>query len=164
MQTSANEPSAKPSITAVVADELVRIVDSAAAGLRAVSTMEAAQPRGPGKWSKREELGHLLDSAVNNHHRFIRAQLTERLLFPAYAQEAWVALQGYHGSDWVELVELWHLYNRHLAQVIARIPQDKLTHMCTIDHREPVSLAFLVEDYLEHLKHHLRLMGVPESV
>lgn len=162
MHSRSGEVTAKPSITALVADELIRVADSAAAHLRSVSALDAARPRVPGKWSKKQELGHLLDSAVNNHHRFIRAQETEHLVFPTYNQEVWVTLQGYQTSDWAELLELWRLYNRHLAQVIGRIPEEKLGHMCTVGPNEPVSLAFRIEDYLAHLKHHLRLMGVPE--
>jgi hypothetical protein len=162
MQSSTSDAGTTRSIPAAVADELIRVVDAAAAHLHAVFLTAAAQPRAPGKWSKKEELGHLLDSAVNNHHRFIRAQETEHLVFPTYEQEVWVAVQAFRSSDWAELIDLWRLYNRHLARVIASIPQEKLGHMCTIGPREPVNLAFLIEDYLVHMKHHLRLMGVPE--
>lgn len=142
-----------------MADELVRVVESAAKYLHAVSSSDAAQPRAPGKWSKKEELGHLLDSAVNNHHRFVRAQEVESLVFPKYEQDSWVYVQAYQSSTWTELIELWRLYNRHLARVIQRVPEDKLAHVCTIGPYEPVSLGFLIEDYLAHLKHHLELMG-----
>lgn len=144
---------------ASVADELIRVVESAATRLHSVSPAESVESRSPGKWTKQEELGHLLDSAVNNHHRFIRAQEVEHLVFPKYEQDSWVSLQAYQDSDWPELIELWRLYNRHLAQVVARIPQEKLGHICTIGPYEPVTLRFLVEDYLAHLKHHLGRIG-----
>jgi hypothetical protein len=152
----------QPSPAVVMAAALMRVVDSAAGHLRAVPSSEATRPRAPGKWSKKEELGHLLDSAANNHQRFIRAQQTEHLVFPAYEQETWVDLQGYQACDWAELVELWRLYNRHLARAIASIPANELSHHCTIGPNEPVTLGFLIEDYLSHLRHHLRLMGISE--
>ena len=113
----------------------------------------------PGTWSKKEILGHLLDSAVNNHHRFIRAQQVEELTFPAYAQDHWVRSQGYGERPWPELVDLWRLYNRHLAHVISLIPEEKLAVMCMIGPDEPVSLGYLIEEYMVHMRHHLQEFG-----
>jgi hypothetical protein len=141
---------------ASIAVDLLQVVDSAAERLCTLQDPEVSHPRAPGKWSPKEILGHLIDSASNNHHRFVRAQEVDALTFPKYAQEHWVRVQGYHESSWPELVELWRLYNRHLAQVIGRIPPERLDTVCTITPNAPVTLGFLVEDYLEHLKHHLR--------
>jgi len=141
-------------MSAPYAEELVRIVETASKRLGQVSETETSI-RPAGKWSKKQILGHLIDSAVNNHHRFVRAQQTEQLAFPKYEQEHWVNVQGYDESSWAELIDLWRLYNRHLAQVIDRIPDEKLEVVCKIGPHEPASLGFLVEDYLVHLKHHL---------
>jgi len=143
-----------------VATELIRVVDEAAESLRHVDEADASRRPAADKWSKKEILGHLLDSATNNHHRFVRAQQVEEFLFPKYEQEEWVRVQEYAASSWPELIELWRLYNRHLAQVIRHLPEEKLEVRCRIGPAAPVSLGDLVEDYLVHLKHHLQQIGV----
>jgi GNAT superfamily N-acetyltransferase len=108
------------------------------------------------KWSKKEILGHLIDSAANNHQRFVRAQYHEKLASPIYKQDKWVDLQNYQNSATAELQELWYAYNRHLCAVIHHIRYDKIQTVCIIGENEPVTLAFLVEDYISHLQHHLK--------
>jgi hypothetical protein len=139
-----------------VAEELLRVVEASAERLRAVGEAEAAASPAEGRWSKKEILGHLIDSAANNHQRFVRAQEGAEYTGPRYEQEHWVGSQGYAASSWPELIEFWRLYNRHLAQVIRRIPEERLGVSCRIGPAEPVTLGFVVEDYLSHLKHHLR--------
>jgi hypothetical protein len=124
-----------------VAGELLGVVEAASESLSRIGEPEASLRGGPGQWSKKELLGHLVDSAVNNHHRFVRAQQVEELTFPAYDQEHWVSSQGYKERPWPELVDLWRLYNRHLAYVIGLIPEERLAVMCVIGADEPVSLG-----------------------
>lgn len=138
-----------------LADELIRVVDAAASGLRAIDPAVAAAKRAPDVWSVKEIIGHLVDSAANNHQRFIRAQIEGRLTFPAYQQEDWVRLGDHQGRDWNELVSFWQAYNHQLAHVIRRIPAERLDAPCTIGAGDPVKLGFLLEDYLRHLQHHL---------
>lgn len=139
-----------------VADELVKTVDAAAARLRELADQQVSRKPAPDRWCVKEILGHLVDSAVNNHHRFVRAQEVGSLEFPKYFQDSWVSRQGYSDSDWPPLVELWRLYNRHLAHVVRRVPAAKLVVVCRIGPYEPVTLGYLIEDYLVHLQHHLR--------
>ncbi len=139
-----------------VARQLVDVVEVTAERLGRLDESVARTKPAPDKWSIQEILGHLVDSAVNNHQRFVRAQLVERLTFPKYEQDEWIRLQGYNESPWQELLELWRLANRHLAHVIVRIPADQLGTLCEIEPYEPVTLEFLIEDYLVHLQHHLR--------
>lgn len=110
---------------------------------------------GPGTWTVKEILGHLIDSAANNHQRFVRAQLTPLLVFPGYEQEAWNTVQAYGDEPWPDLIALWASYNRHLAHVIRSIPGEAAVHRCEIGGGEPVTLDFLVTDYVRHLRHHL---------
>jgi hypothetical protein len=148
-----------------VADELRRIIDEAAPKL-AVMTEEASRRHDGEHWSPRQIIGHLIDSAANNHARFVRGQIEEDLVFPGYDQEEWVALEGYDDAPWSELVELWQAYNRHLARVIARIDplewsRPRARHnfdrigFSPIEASRLGSLAWLVVDYLTHLRHHL---------
>jgi|CXWL01.1.fsa_nt_gi hypothetical protein len=138
-----------------VADELVAVVDAAASRLTGVGASAAAVRRAPGAWSPKEVIGHLIDSAANNHQRFVRAQETDRLTFPGYAQEHWVRSQDYQSADWAGLVTFWQLFNHHLAHVIRHVPEGALVAECRIGQEEPVTLAFLIEDYVVHLRHHL---------
>jgi hypothetical protein len=140
------------------------IVETASESLAHIDDSAASIRPSPGKWSKKELIGHLLDSAVNNHHRFVRAQRIDNFVFPHYEQEHWVESQAYVERDWTELIELWRLYNRHLAHVIRRVPESSLSVTCKIGPYEPVSLNELIDDYLIHLKHHLRQIGVGSSI
>lgn len=160
--SGANEQSAGP---AQVAAELLRVVDDYAPRLRAIDD-EASHHHDGDHWSPRQTLGHLIDSAANNHVRFVRGQIEEDLVFPGYAQEEWVELEGYDDAPWSELVELWQAYNRHLARVIARIDtlewsRPRARHnfdrigFAPIEASRLGSLAWLVVDYLTHLRHHL---------
>lgn len=142
-------------MTNELADELIRIVEKTAPELAKLEEGAARIRPAPGKWSVQEILGHLVDSAANNHQRFVRAQDTVVLEFPRYEQDSWVDRQGYNTVPWSELIELWRLYNRHLAHVMRRIPGDKLDTECWIEPYEPMSLELLLEDYLVHMKHHL---------
>jgi hypothetical protein len=109
----------------------------------------------PNRWSKKEILGHLIDSAANNHQRFVRAQNTTRLEFPNYEQEFWVTSQSYATESWPDLVNLWLLLNRHLLHVLKAMPADVLSHECVIGGRPAVTLEALAADYLRHVDNHL---------
>jgi len=143
-----------------IADELTQIVQSAAERLRSISAAEADYKPSEAKWSKKEVIGHLIDSAANNQQRFVRAQQVAELVSPPYDQEKWVSLQDYNSSSWSDLIELWRLFNLHLAHVLHRIPAEKLQIKCTIGNKDPVSLGSVMDSYLTHLKHHLDKIGV----
>src|SRR4051812_27936221 len=110
------------------ADKLMRSVEDAEPRLRAISDAQASERRDGAGWSRKEVLGHLIDSASNNHQRFVRMQFADNLDLPRYAQEDWVRSQGYSEAAWDGLVSLWSAYNRHLSNVIRRIPEDRVQH------------------------------------
>lgn len=141
---------------------LLRLVEAAEPRLREVSGPESARPVLPGGWSRREVIGHLIDSASNNHQRFVRAALQSSLDFPGYDQAGSVCVQAFQEADWGLLVSLWAAYNRHLAHVLARLPAEKLDTPCRIGSGEPVTLGFLAADYVAHLAHHLGQIGIAE--
>jgi hypothetical protein len=107
------------------------------------------------EWSKKEILGHLIDSAANNHQRFVRAAENRAAGFPTYDQEQWVRIQRYNEASWSLLVTLWSTYNTHLSRVIECIPQGAESSPCNVGEENPVSLDFVVKDYLRHLRLHL---------
>lgn len=137
------------------AEDLDAVVSQTLPKLRAFSEDEVMRSRGAGKWVKKEILGHLIDSAVNNHQRFVRAQMTERLVWPGYEQDGWVAVQKYSERPWTDIVSLWLQMNRHLVHVMANIRADRLGRECVIGDEEPVTLEWLMSDYVRHLRHHL---------
>ena len=140
------------------ADELRAAVAEAVGRLHTIPEIAAQEPRAEGKWSRKEILGHLVDSALNNHQRFVRAQLTEDFSFPGYAQDEWVARQGYAERPWPEIVDTWRTANQHLAHTIERIAPEARAHICRIGddpHDPPLTLDWWVRDYLRHMRHHL---------
>lgn len=134
---------------------LEQVLETAPATLAAIPEEAAAHRAAPGRWSRKEILGHLIDSALNNHQRFVRAQLESGLRLASYEQERWVAAQGYQNTPWPELIALWTQVNRHLVRVIALVPPAALGHHLAIGAGAPVTLEWLIEDYVRHLEHHL---------
>lgn len=135
---------------------LFDLVQRETPALRSFPEMETAtRPSGAASWSPKEELGHLIDSAANNHLRFVRASLDPGFHGPAYAQDDWVSIHGYQEMEWSSIVGFWVQYNTFLAGMIARIPDGKLSTLCFIGGGGPVTLRFLIEDYMLHAQHHL---------
>jgi len=145
-----------------LASDLKALVKSAAAQLGQVADGDASVKSAPGEWSYKEIIGHLIDSAGNNHQRFVRAQRDEPHDFPGYDQDAWVALQGYQERDWALLVTLWEAYNLHLADVIAGIAEERLETACTIK-GQPWTVREIAVDYVGHMQWHLNDLPVEVS-
>ena len=122
-----------------------------AAGLPAKSGGPATRD----EWTREQILGHLIDSAANNHHRFVRAQIESDFAIPEYAQEQWVEVQQYRDRPWEELVALWTAYNRQLLWLMERLPAEKRAASCRVGTGQPATLEFVMVDYIRHLKHHL---------
>lgn len=122
--------------------------------LQALTEAQASRHTAAGVWSAKQVLGHLIDSGVNNHARFVRASAEDGLSLPGYDQEAWVAAGGYQQQAWADVLTLWAAYQTQLAQVIERLPPASLTHALSVG-GEQVTLAFLTTDYVRHQLHHL---------
>ena len=107
----------------------------------------------PEKWSKKEILGHLIDSATNNHHRFVRAQFETNLKI-SYDQNNWNRYNYYQQISAKQLIDFWIIYNKQLLELIRNIPQEQLQLSCYVGD-QPSTLDFLIADYVYHLEHHL---------
>jgi hypothetical protein len=148
-------------------DDFRQTISTSSEQLLKISAEKSDVPRAAGKWSPKEIIGHLIDSASNNHQRFVRAQFTDDLVFAGYEQEGWVRVQNYQGESWSELVQLWKLYNQHILHLMSRVPEEtrlKLRykhnlHQIASDNlseSEPVTLDWFMRDYVDHLKKHLK--------
>ena len=136
--------------------EFESLVSMALPLLHSISESESSTRPAPDKWSKKEILGHLIDSASNNHQRFVRAQLSSEIRLPEYEQDRWVRAQSYQTESWENIVELWKTFNLHLLHVVVKIPVDKIDSLCFIGEDEPVTLELLFSGYVKHMKHHLQ--------
>lgn len=108
----------------------------------------------PNKWSKKEILGHLIDSATNNHHRFVRGQF-EHIPLITYNQDQWNMYNYYQQIATKQLIHFWEAYNRQLLAVLLQLPASYYTQLVNTG-AQNCTLAFLVQDYVTHLEHHLK--------
>ena len=138
-----------------ISKTLTGIVKDSSGKFRKMGLSEWEFRKAPYKWSKKEILGHMIDSAANNHQRFVRAQYGDKTPI-SYNGDSWVKVQDYNSQDIKILTELWINYNLHLAHVISKIPADKYGVLFNADAKEPVTLEWIVKDYVKHLEHHLR--------
>ncbi|MBA2704550.1 MAG: hypothetical protein H0U60_11960 [Blastocatellia bacterium] len=141
-------------------------LSDAAPRLLAISEQQSEIPRAEDKWSSKQIIGHLIDSAGNNHQRFVRAQFTDDLIFAGYQQNEWVRVEHFQEEPWRDLVQLWQLYNHHIRHIMKHAPEDTRTKLRQrhnlhqlaseqIKEDEPVTLEFFMRDYVDHMKKHL---------
>ncbi len=116
-----------------------------------------------GGWTRKQIVGHLLDSAANNRQRFVRATIDGAYSGPGYAQDDWVAVHGYAHLSWKTLVEWWNVEHDILMALVERIPEERLKAMCTVGNEAPVTLRYLIEDYTRHQFHHFEQINAPLS-
>ncbi len=128
-------------------------VEQLAAAMRAAPQELTAIQLAADKWSLREIVGHLVDSASNNHQRFVRLQLAARLQFPAYETERWVELQRPNLLPWATLLGLWESYNALLLHLAAEVRPECLANVWETP-EGPRTLEFLIADYYRHLRDH----------
>ena len=138
-----------------LANELVSILQMVVPLLREIAAEDISCRERPDKWSRKEVLGHLIDSACNNQQKFVRMMQQAHLVFPGYKQNEWVELQDWANANWLDMIDLWSAYNRHLAYLIENVKSEHLDNTITIEATGPFKLEFVMSDYVEHLKHHL---------
>ena len=147
-------------------ERLRAAIASASPRLAAISDADAAKSPAAEKWSHKQIIGHLIDSASNNHQRFVRANFTDDLIFPGYDQERWVALGHYADAPWDSLLSLWREFNLQIARVMEATPSDVKSmprsrhnlHQLAwraVAEDQPATLGYFMSDYVDHLEHHL---------
>jgi hypothetical protein len=142
-----------------VAIERLRFAIRTLPGLLAQFAEDQSEERpAANRWSKKEVVGHLIDSASNNHQRFVRGQIASGQDFPRYEQEEWVRLQRYRSARWTDLIDLWRAYNKHLLHIAECMSEEGRRALCRVGGGAEVTLAALFVDYVDHLEHHLRKM------
>jgi hypothetical protein len=129
-------------------------LDQLRSELLALTPALAETPWREGGWTRKQIVGHLLDSAVNNRQRFVWAAIDGAYHGPQYGQDAWVAAHGYAEQSWETLLRWWQIEHEILAAVVERIPEERFTASCVVGESAPVTLRFLIEDYIRHQRHH----------
>jgi len=129
--------------------------------LISVSETLADVPWRAGGWTRKQIVGHLLDSATNNRQRFVRAASEGFFNGRNYEQDAWVAAHGYADQAWETLLGWWEAEHEILMAIVDRIPAERLEAPCVMDADAPVTLRFLIEDYVTHQQWHLKQLLAP---
>jgi hypothetical protein len=137
------------------AENLRKTLTKVLPALNNISDEAASLKPLPEKWSKKEILGHLIDSACNNQQKFVRTMAGSHVDFVGYQQNFWVASQKYNAVNWHDLISLWQAYNEHLTHIIENVGSELLANEITIEDAGTFLLEFIMTDYAEHLKHHL---------
>lgn len=130
------------------------IIDKVPGILMQISEEEMSEKLSPNKWSKKEVIGHLVDSATNNHQRFVRGQFEDRPEI-RYDQNKWNECSFYQQIDSKQTILFWAIYNRQLIEIIKRIPIENLKKQIKVG-ENLLTIEFLINDYVEHLEHHLK--------
>jgi hypothetical protein len=138
-----------------ISSQLHAAIDEGLQFFAGVDETRTATRPDPAKWCAREIIGHLVDSACNNHRRFVLGQAADLRKFDGYQQDDWVSRQHYDQVPWRDLVALWTSYNRHLAHVIGCAPAETLSHTAESPDGNRVTLGLVMDDYVTHLRHHL---------
>ncbi len=135
------------------ARELNEIIDAFAAKFDLIDEQDFSDKPLPNKWSRKEVVGHLIDSAHNNLRRFITGQYESTPPKITYNQDLWVQANGYQGMDKHEIIQLWKLINKRIVSVLMTMPESNYKRQCETNTLH--SLEWLAEDYVRHMKHHL---------
>ncbi len=140
-----------------VVSELNQIVDAFVLKFNSISEDEFSAKPLPDKWSKKEVLGHLIDSALNNHRRFVCGQYESAPPKILYDQDFWVKANDYQHSKKEEVILMWKLMNKKICDTLSAMPEQNYSRLCNTgrETEQLHSIEWLAIDYVKHLKHHL---------
>lgn len=140
-----------------VSDNIISIVKTWEQKLVQLKADELSHKKNGQNRSIKQIIGHLIDSASNNHQRMVRLQYNQKLDFPDYRQDndRWIALQKYQDENWENLVQLWVFFNLHIAWIINQTDENHMSGFWTDCDRTEVSLAQMIDGYYAHLLLHL---------
>ncbi|RED27101.1 DinB family protein [Flavobacterium cutihirudinis] len=117
---------------------------------------EILEAKVPGKWSKKEILGHLVDSALHNLVRFTEINYAEKpYQHRPYNQIDLVNLNDYQSMDINELIQLWFVLNKQIVRIMKSVDDEVLDYKIVLSDKTVIDLKFLMTDYVEHLEHHV---------
>ena len=144
------------------AQALRRIVDEYVQKLRSLSESEFHSRPSSEKWSKKEVIGHLIDSAHSNYRRFLTGQYEPTPPKIHYDQEFWVEQARYQDMESEDLITLWKLMNERICIVLENMAPEKGLKQCDTGKTavELHTIEWLASDYVKHLKHHLNQVFV----
>ncbi|MEO1262477.1 MAG: DinB family protein [Bacteroidota bacterium] len=129
------------------------------------SPAEMTEKPAPGKWSKKEIMGHLCDSALHNWQRFIYAKNTDRpFVITTYPQDELVQVNDYNNLPTGNILALWKNLNRQILAVFKNMPEEKLDISIQLPNGELNNLQFLINDYVVHLEHHLNQIFKQQNI
>lgn len=134
-------------------------IDQLAQRYRSFSEDELIVKSAPGKWSRKEILGHLIDSAINNLKRFTEIQVSQQPYFiQSYKQDELVSVNSYNQLPIEHLIHLWQSLNQQIVYVVESIPADKLNYKVDpqYDNHEMKTLGWIICDYVAHMEHHIK--------
>lgn len=150
-----------------LSEQLQKIIEESIDPLGKISESKWSHKKSETSWSKKQILGHMIDSCYNNHGRFLRAEANNSLIFDAYDQDKWVELNNYEERDADEIIDTFILAHLHLVNLIENISESVLNRktaehnfhersMRKVNKGDELSLSFMIEDYIFHLKHHMK--------
>lgn len=120
--------------------------------LQQIDPVDLAQRQAPEKWSGKECLGHLIDSAQNNIRRFVVAQYEDKP-FIVYAQDKWVKAANYQDYPAEDLIKFWELLNKHILIILKNLPANAMNK--EVQTEDLHTIEWLAADYNKHMLHHL---------
>ncbi|WP_341226571.1 DinB family protein [uncultured Arcticibacterium sp.] len=138
-----------------VAQNLKDVINKMVPILKEIDDKYASKRPAEGKWSPKEVIGHLIDSANNNQMKFVKAMEFKNIDVAGYHQNEWVDVQKYENYDWHQLIDFWAMFNHHMAHIIENVPREALSNEIKVEGVGPFTLEFIMKDYVEHLKHHM---------